>query len=762
MQQVGKFIDKANRSVIAPSFFGRPRPRFRSDAWTRPPRLHGGITKYYVIAACVYAAVTAAWNVSGDDTPARVPQVHTASDPTDPNDPFPLPPELVGVNLLAQSAAEANAKSAGCMVCHMGAKDPHFKDTVKLGCTDCHGGNASASTKEQAHVCPKYPQFWPTSGNPVRSYTLLNHESPEFIRFVNPGDFRVAHIGCGTASCHPKEVQTNRKQIMSTGCMLWGAAAYNNGAVPFKRAQFGEAYSMNGSPLRLISNPPPNEEQMLKRGEVPYLDPLPRFEASQPGNILRIFEPGGRFRPEIGIPERTEEPGRPRQRLSERGLGTENRTDPVFVSLTKTRLFDPTLNFLGTNDHPGDFRSSGCTACHVIYANDRSSTHSGPYAGHGNRGFTSASNPDPTIPKNEQGHPIEHKFTTAVPTSQCMVCHVHPGTTVMNSYLGYMWWDEESEARKMYPPTGKNPTPSELIGSLMANPNESAAKGNISDPAFLADVIGLNPYNTQAQFADFHSHGWVFRAVYKKDRQGNLIDHFGDKVGPPTPQDLMAATAFTEKVKAFHKTGYSTVEAAKKAEDQFDLSRKGHPVHLMDIHLEKGMHCVDCHFQQDVHGNNRLHMEVRAATEIGCVDCHGTADEYAKLRTSGPASYTSSPDGRGRDLRAMRTAYGLPRFEVEDIGGGKKRVFQNSSVEKGIRWEVVQTKDAIDLTTPALQREGGVSQNRTGRRRGNEMGHIAERWGEMRPLERQHELHGMPFELEPELHRLPFAATGQH
>ncbi len=100
---------------------------------------------------------------------------------------------------------------------------------------------------------------------------------------------------------------------------------------------------------------------MRYKGVVPFLDPLPRFEMTQPGNVLRIFERGGRFRTEVGIPELTEEPGRPRSRLSVRGLGTENRTDPVFLGLQKTRLFDPTLNFLGTNDHPGDYRSSGCT-----------------------------------------------------------------------------------------------------------------------------------------------------------------------------------------------------------------------------------------------------------------------------------------------------------------------------------------------------------------------------------------------------------------
>src|SRR5207249_658649 len=196
-----------------------------------------------------------------------------------------------------------------------------------------------------------------------------NHEHPEFIRFVNPGDLRVAHISCGTTGCHAQEVLQNRTSMMTHGCMLWGAALYNNGAVPFKRARYGESYSSSGVPQRLQTWPPPTNNEIRRMGVVPYLDPLPRFENSQPANVLRFFERGGRFRPEIGIPERLEESGRPRTRLSTRGLGTENRTDPVFIGLQRTRLFDPTLNFMGTNDHPGDFRNSGCTACHVIYAN---------------------------------------------------------------------------------------------------------------------------------------------------------------------------------------------------------------------------------------------------------------------------------------------------------------------------------------------------------------------------------------------------------
>ncbi len=663
------------------------RRRLGILAWTPSMAVFAVVAGIVVLAA------------NGQDRPADQPPTGYG---TDPHEPFPMPPQLVGVKLMEQTESEALAKSVSCIGCHQNVGDPHGKPTLRIGCTDCHGGDATCNDKNKAHVQPRHPSGWPTSGNPVRSYTLLNHESPEFIRFVNPGDFRVAHIGCGTTGCHPREVYTNRKSIMATGCMLWGAALYNNGAVPYKRARHGEMYSMTGAPLRIMTVPAPTQWEMEKKGVVPFLDPLPRYEVSQPGNLLRIFEAGGRFKPEVGIPQIDEEPGRPRTRLSVRGLGTENRTDPVWVSLNKTRLFDPTLNFLGTNDHPGDFRSSGCTACHVVYANDRSPVHSGPYHAFGNRGTTSPHNPDPTIPKDQPGHPIAHKFTNSIPTSQCMVCHIHPGTTVMNSYIGYMWWDEETHGDLMYHEKRPKLTAEQLTRQAMLNPDEASAFGKWGDPKFLDDIVKLNPHMDKTQFADFHGHGWVFRAVYHKDKQGKLLDYFNTPVHDVTPSKLAEASAFPVKMKDFHKQQFDDSKTAVAAEYKLNCSRAGTPVHAMDIHMEKGMHCVDCHFVQDMHGNGRLQMEVRAATEISCIDCHGSATQYATLRTSGPASYTSTTDPKspGRNLAAKKTPFGKPLFEIEDLGGGKKRIFQNSMVEKGVRWEVVQTKDTVTPDHP--------------------------------------------------------------
>jgi hypothetical protein len=607
-----------------------------------------------------------------------------------------MPAELLNADLLRQAYGDANAKSNGCLQCHQNSHDPHWdgkldqQPTFFLGCTDCHGGNANANCKNEAHVHPRYPEAWPTSANPVRSYTLLNHEAPEFIRFVNPGDLRIAHMSCGTANCHPQEVLQNHMSMMTHGCMLWGAALYNNGSLPDKHARFGEAYSMNGTPLRLQTWPPPTEYDIQKKGVLPYLDPLPRFEITQPGNILRFFERGGRFDVEVGNPERLEESGRPRARLSTRGLGTENRTDPVFVSLQRTRLLDPTLNFLGTNDHPGDYRSSGCSACHVIYANDRSSVNSGPYAVYGHNALTQ--NADPTIPKNEPGHPIQHRFTRSIPSSQCIVCHMHPGTNVMNSYLGYMWWDEETDGEHMYPAKQKHLTAEEFTRCAMNNPDEASARGLWSDPAFLERVADLNPSLRHTQFADFHGHGWVFRAVFKKDRQGNFLDHQGRQVPEVSARTMMAAIQMPEQIKERYREG----EGQKRPQP----NRDDLPVHLLDVHLERGMHCVDCHFVQDAHGNTKLYGEVRAAIEIQCTDCHGTISKRAALQTTGPAA----PELGGNNLERLRTPFGARRFEKRSDDQGRPVIVQRSMVEKDLAWEITQVKDTITPGHPKFNR----------------------------------------------------------
>ncbi|MES2301578.1 MAG: hypothetical protein V4521_05820, partial [Pseudomonadota bacterium] len=51
----------------------------------------------------------------------------------------------------------------------------------------------------------------------------------------------------------------------------------------------------------------------------------------------------------------------------------------------------------------------------------------------------------------ERGHPLVHAFTRAIPTAQCMNCHMHQPNIFLNSMLGYTMWDYEAGAPKMFP-----------------------------------------------------------------------------------------------------------------------------------------------------------------------------------------------------------------------------------------------------------------------------------------------------------------------
>ena len=566
---------------------------------------------------------------------------------------------------LGDTIEEVQQSSVGCISCHnpMDSATMHTTGTVRIGCTDCHGGNpqiappadilqGSPEYKEataRAHPQPHFRKNGRSSANPVRSYTNWLKERADYIKFVNPGDLRVAEQTCGRSGCHTAEVQRVRTSMMTHGAMLWGAALYNNGALPLKNPLFGESYGADGSPQRLQTFPPPTTEETRTKGILPYLEPIQRWEVSQPGNVLRVFERGGEKKPEVGIPNLEEEPGKPDVKLGERGFGTLLRTDPTVLGLQKTRLLDPLLSFPGTNDQPGDFRASGCSACHVIYANDRSPEHSGRYSTAGNLGHSATV--DPTIPKDECGHPIKHEFTRSIPSSQCIVCHIHPGTNMVATYFGYTWWDNEIDGDRMYPKDQRNSSPKEQQVIQMRNPERTAIRGYWSDVNFL-EKTGTAEFNKElknTQFADFHSHGWIFRAVFKHDRKGNFLDADGNSVSFDDPEKFSKA------------------------------------VHLKDIHLEKGMHCIDCHFEQDSHGNGKLYGETRNAIEVDCVDCHGTIQQQATLRTSGFAA----PRG-GTPLDKLRTPWGERRFYWDG-----DHLFQRSMLNKEQQWEVVQVIDSI-------------------------------------------------------------------
>ncbi len=642
-----------------------------------------------------------------------------------------------------QDWSQGDAKSEGCVSCHTATdrKTMHASEAVVLGCVDCHGGDATVrveshlkmtdsayvSARDKAHVLPKYPHAWnwPSSANPERSYTLLNREAPEYIRFVNPSDYRVARQACG--SCHLDIIQAAERSLMSTGAMLWGGGAYNNGIVPYKNYIFGEAYTSSGEPAMIKSPGKPAgavTPEQKARGALPVMYPLPTWHIVPPGDIFRVFERGGRnintTFAEVGLPnslgniQRLEEPGRPDLKQSNRGPGTGLRVSIPVLNIHKTRLNDPFMWFLGTNDQPGDYRNSGCAGCHVVYANNRESYASLTYAKFGRDGQTATVDPTikdklqpqgahgeghgkagehhgPPAPGHdghdttdtpahpigamkEKGHPIEHAFTRAIPTAQCMNCHMHQPNIFLNTYLGYTMWDYESDAPLMWPEKQKYPTIAERHAVNDRNPEGAAAIGKWADIDFVRNVYDdVNPKAKDTQFADYHGHGWNFRAIYKRDREGNLLDAAGNIVTPDDPEKFRK-----KDMPEFAPIG----------------EQKGKAVHLMDIHAEKGLQCADCHFAQDSHGNGLIYGEVANAIEIGCKDCHGTADDFPTLRTSGPAAPPN-----GTDLSLLRNPDGKRRFEWTTDANGERVLIQRSLLDPKLEWKVSLVKEAVDRSS---------------------------------------------------------------
>jgi len=436
-----------------------------------------------------------------------------------------------------------------CETCHVGIESMHANKS-DIACVDCHGGNDTATSKEAAHVLPRKGSVFANGKRPTDSYSYLNLESTEFIRFLNPSDLRVADKSCG--DCHGDIVKSVRNSIMATNAMAHGAVFYNNGALASKVPIYGEGYDAKGKPAALFPDPAPTREAQ-DRGAMPQLHPHPQFEATKITDPLRVAEVNN-------------------NEFGDRGPGTGGRIAAVYLNVLKTRLNDPTLWFLGVNKIGGDFRGSGCSACHIIYANSRDEA-SGEYAQFGNKAISVSA--DPTI-HGKAGFPIKHQLTQVIPAMQCLTCHYHQGNGSLDTYVGAVWWDRESDADFM----------KKYKGEDEYGPGQSS-------------IWDHNAEATHTQFEDYHAHGWNIMKVYKRDEKGLLRDAANNLVSDTDPDKF------------------------KKA------------VHLKDIHFEKGLDCIDCQTEQNAHGDGNLYAQMTDAIEIRCEDCHGSVDKRATLLTSG-------------------------------------------------------------------------------------------------------------------------------
>lgn len=262
----------------------------------------------------------------------------------------------------------------GCVGCHRpigptgerhGIEDAH--PWFPLACTDCHGGEPLANTVEDAH--PRalgFPSFLKDMSSDQLDNLARFSRNRDYLRFINPGDMRVADVGCGSnnpanpgSGCHQDKVDTLPLSVMSTYVGHYSLPRFLAGSQGRETIyaavdRTNENYDPDTAPPGTLSS-----VQALR-------EPDPLADRSQLSTCMDIYLP---------------------------------------KSCPTCHLSD-----FGPNNAPGNYRSSGCTACHMLY---------------GENGLSQSE--DPMINKDFPTHPTTHQLTSAIPVEQCTHCHFQGG-----------------------------------------------------------------------------------------------------------------------------------------------------------------------------------------------------------------------------------------------------------------------------------------------------------------------------------------------
>jgi hypothetical protein len=245
------------------------------------------------------------------------------------------------------AAGPTVAAPEGCLDCHGGIESMHpWHD---LTCTACHGGDPRATKKDQAHVKPRS-----TPPNDERLLPL-DHDAA-WAQFVNPGDLRIVARTCGT--CHSTECEDLWKSLHATTAGHLSDSLYENGLTKDRRTRYAIF---------------PVKDRDGRIGQHGYSE-LAQFPAAD--DRSRRDELAGHVA----------------------DLGRK--------SCMQCHLWGSGTAVRGRLGQDGNYRGSGCSACHVTYADDGLSRSA-----------------DPVVDRFEPGHPQRHEMVKSPPTQTCVRCH---------------------------------------------------------------------------------------------------------------------------------------------------------------------------------------------------------------------------------------------------------------------------------------------------------------------------------------------------
>lgn len=259
-------------------------------------------------------------------------------------------------SISASTGWSAPQAESGCVQCHVGLEKMHPE--AELSCVDCHGGNAAGVTIAEAHVAPTR-----ITGTNERVAPL--NADLKWRQFVNPMDLRVAAETCG--ECHADTVENVRTSLHGTTAGHLSDGFYEVGSFDER----GSRYSI--FPVR---------DAPREGGEVKRLEAIPAPKRTTKRNKLDL---------------------------------AHHFADLARKECMQCHLYSEGRAVRGRVGFDGDYRGSGCAACHVPYAED---------------GLSQSA--DIVAQSREPGHPRTHQMTRAPDTESCTRCHYGDASIGLN------------------------------------------------------------------------------------------------------------------------------------------------------------------------------------------------------------------------------------------------------------------------------------------------------------------------------------------
>jgi hypothetical protein len=356
---------------------------------------------------------------------------------------------------------EEQQTAESCMSCHNGSlkndyaggqlMNPHpFAGAQNIRCTVCHGGNGDGVNKDGSHVPPP-PQIGDRffqENNPVAYFNRLTltgidkfpdydvegvtYSAIDYLQFINPGDLRVVEQGRSCGRCHDNHVENVTRNVLATEAGILSGASYSAG---IENYLLNSDYQDTAADLafRAVYNPDYNAATRTL-GAVDELLEYPVISQYNGQNALSLYNNAFYDANNLANDLYTA--------AEENGTKTNQvRPNSALASLYHEQIAftcgDCHLGSAGANNRFGDFRSSGCTACHMAYSPDGVSRSSDP-----NVVKNEPANPD-AIAAPERPHIKEHiiqnvaktlpnnQFVTGIQDMACAGCHQGSNRTVM-------------------------------------------------------------------------------------------------------------------------------------------------------------------------------------------------------------------------------------------------------------------------------------------------------------------------------------------